>query len=209
VLGSVSGGGAFNLDRPMTVVEAIARAKGLQTTLQARNVVEAADLRRAFLARHGQRMQVDLERLFTRGDLSQNVQLEPEDYLYIPATELRQVYVVGEINTPGAAAYSPNLSVLAAVAEQGGFSSRAWKKNILVVRGSLTQPQTYVVNANEVIAGKTPDFRLEPGDIIYVHYRPWIYAEELLNIATSSFVQSVVITWTGLHVGPLITAPLF
>jgi hypothetical protein len=116
---------------------------------------------------------------------------------------------VGEVRSPGAAAYNPGLSVVSAIAEQGGFTSRAWKHKVLVVRGSINQPQTYVIDVNDVLTAKANDFRLLPGDIIYVNYRPWAYAEDILNMAVSSFIQSVVITWTGLHVGPFITAPIF
>lgn len=209
LLGSVTRGGAFTLDRPMTIVEAIARAKGLVTTLQERNVVEIADFQRAFIARDGRRLPVDFQRLFERGDLSQNIELEPNDYIYLPATELKQVYVVGEVGNPGAEAYKPGLSAVAAIAEAGGFTSRAWQHKVLVIRGSLNSPQTYVVNLRDVLAGKENGFALAPGDIIYVHYRPWIYAENLVNVAATAFIQSVVITWTGLHVGPFITSPIF
>jgi protein involved in polysaccharide export with SLBB domain/capsular polysaccharide biosynthesis protein len=209
VLGSVSRGGVFTLDRPTTIVEAIARAKGMETVLRDRDLVEVADLQRSFLARRGQLIRIDFERLFQRGDLSQNVQLEPNDYLYLPATELKQVYVVGEVGTPGAELYKPGLSVVAVIAEAGGFTQRAWKGKVLVVRGSLNQPQTFAVNVKDILAGNATGFALAPGDIVYVHHRPWIYAEDLLNLAASAFIQSVVITWTGLHVGPFITSPIF
>jgi len=51
LLGSVTHGGVFTLDRPITIVEAVARAHGLQTVLQQSDLVEIADLQRAFLAR--------------------------------------------------------------------------------------------------------------------------------------------------------------
>jgi len=209
VLGSVTAGGVFTLDRPTTILEAIARAKGLETTLRDRDVVDVADLQRSFLARKGQVLRIDFERLFQRGDLSQNVQLEPNDYLYMPATELKQVYIVGEVGNPGAELYKPGLSVVAAIAEAGGFTDRAWKGKVLVVRGSLNQPQTFAVNVKDILSANATGFALAPGDIIYVHHRPWIYAEELVNLAASAFIQSVVITWTGLHVGPFITSPIF
>lgn len=209
VLGSVSRGGVFTLDRPTTIIEAIARAKGMETILRDRDVVEVADLQRSFLARKGQLLRIDFERLFQHGDLSQNIQLEPNDYLYLPATELKQVYIVGEVGNPGAELYKPGLSVVAAIAEAGGFTDRAWKGKVLVVRGSLNQPQTFAVNVKDILSANSTGFALAPGDIIYVHHRPWIYAEDLLNLAASAFIQSVVITWTGLHVGPLITSPIF
>lgn len=54
---------------------------------------------------------------------------------------------------------------------------------------------------------RAPDFRLQPDDIVYVHYRPWIKAEELMDLAARAFVQSATIYWTGIHVGPIISHP--
>jgi protein involved in polysaccharide export with SLBB domain/capsular polysaccharide biosynthesis protein len=202
VLGSVARGGVFTLDRPITVVEAVARARGLQTTLRQRDLVEVADLQRAFLVRKGERMTVDFEKLFQQGDLSQNIALAPNDYLYFPPADLKQVYVVGEVVAPGVAPCTTGTSVLRAIAEQGGFSTRAWKKKVLVIRGSLQHPQTFIIDAGAVLSARMPDFKLEPDDIVYVHARPWIRAEELLDLAASSFVQSAVIAWTDIHIGP-------
>ena len=58
------------------------------------------------------------------------------------------------------------------------------------------------------MSARATDFKLEPRDIVYVHYRPWIKAEELLDTAVSAFVQAAFITWTGGHVGPLIRSPI-
>ena len=208
LLGTVVQKGVYSLDRPTTIIEAIARARGLETGLQRRNLIEIADLQRTFLVRRGQRMPVDFEKLFLRGDLSQNVALEPDDYLYFPPVDMTEVYVVGEVRAPGAVSYSPNTSALGAIASQGGFTDRAWKRKILIVRGSLDRPQTFAVDANDVLSARTMDFKLEPRDIVYVHYRPWIRAEELLDLAATAFVQAAVITWTGGNIGPLIRNPI-
>jgi protein involved in polysaccharide export with SLBB domain/capsular polysaccharide biosynthesis protein len=208
LLGSVVQKGVFTLDRPMTIIEAIARARGLETGLQYRNLVEVADLQRTFLVRRGERMPVDFEKLFLQGDLSQNVPLEPDDYLYFPPADLKEVYVVGEVRTPGAVPFTPNTSALGAITSQGGFTDRAWRKRILVVRGSLNRPETFIVDATDVLNARGADFKLQPRDIIYVHYRPWIKVEELLDLAATAFVQAAVITWTGGNVGPLIRSPI-
>ncbi|HEV2436650.1 MAG TPA: polysaccharide biosynthesis/export family protein, partial [Verrucomicrobiae bacterium] len=97
LLGSVVHAGAFQLDRPTTIVEAIARARGFETVVQERDLIELADLPRTFLVRHGRRVPVDFEKLFLQGDLSQNISLAPGDYLFIPPADLKQVYIVGEV----------------------------------------------------------------------------------------------------------------
>jgi len=202
MLGTVVRKGVFTLDRPTTIIEAVARAQGLETGVSDRTLVELADFSRSFLARGGRHLPVDFEKLFLAGDLSQNVPLEPGDYLYFPANDTRQVYVLGAVLDPGAVNFNPTLGSISAIAMRGGFSTRAWKEHLLVVRGSLNHPQTFVVDASQVLAGEAPDFRLQPHDIVYVSTRPWIRVEEVLDLAASAFIESAVVTWTGVHAGP-------
>jgi len=203
VLGAVGKKGAFPLNRPMTIIEAVSQADGLEMGVTDRSEVVLADLSRSFIARQGKHLPVDFEKLFLEGDLSQNIALEPDDYLYFPSGERPQIYVLGEVRFPGALVFSPHTSTLEAIAVRGGFSDRAWRTRLLVIRGSLDHPQAFVVNAADVLSAKTTDFQLQPRDIVYVSSRPWIRAEDLLDDAASAFVQSVIVTATGLHVDPI------
>jgi protein involved in polysaccharide export with SLBB domain len=146
---------------------------------------------------------VDFQKLFAEGDLAQNISLEPDDYLYFPPKERLQIYVLGEVRYPGGLITAGRTGTLEAIAIRGGFSERAWPKRLLVIRGSLKKPQTFIVNANDILAAKTPDFQLQPKDIVYVGNRPWYKAEELLDLAASAFIQSAVVTKTGLSVTPI------
>lgn len=202
VLGAVTQKGVFLLDRPTTVIEAVAKAGGLETGLFERNTVEQADLPHSFLVRQGNRIDVDFEKLFQQGDLKQNIALEPDDYLYFPSSSLNEIYVLGEVLAPGLMGYKPAASVIGAITERGGFTERAYRQRVLVVRGSLNKPETFALDTKEMLAGKTTNFKLQPKDIVYVAARPWIKAEELLDGATQSFVQAALVTWTGMHATP-------
>lgn len=205
VLGKVARRGVYPLDRPVTVVEAVARAGGFETGLRGRNIVETADFSRAFLVRGDQRMQVDFDKLFRSGDLTQNVVLAPGDYLYFPPAGLQEVYVLGEVRYPGALGFTSSTPTsLAAIAGRGGFTDQAWKGRVLIVRGSLERPQSFVVDTKQILSGQAKDLTLQPRDIVYVSRRPWVRAEELIDLAASSFVQSAILNWTGLKTGPLI-----
>lgn len=199
MLGAIAKGGVFTMDQPLTVIEAVARAGGIQTGLSGVSVTDMADLSRSFLVRHGQRYPVNFEKLFEEGDLSQNVTIEPDDYLYFVANDHREIFVLGAVAFPGSVSYLPNLTAIGAIAAGGGFTDRAWQRRILVIRGSLNKPETFVVNASDILSSKAQDFKLQPKDILYVSQRPWIRAEELLDAAATSFVESAVIMWTGIH----------
>jgi protein involved in polysaccharide export with SLBB domain/capsular polysaccharide biosynthesis protein/Mrp family chromosome partitioning ATPase len=203
ILGAVTKKGSFPLNRPLTLIEAVAQAQGLETRVIDRSLVVQADLTNSFISRQGRHLPVDFKKLFNDGDLSQNIALEPDDYLYFPPAENLQIYVLGEVRFPGALNTQHQTGTLEAIAIRGGFSERAWPKRLLIIRGSLKKPTTFIVNANDVLAAKTPDFQLEPKDIVYVGSRPWYKAEELLDLAATAFVQSAVVTKTGLSVTPI------
>ncbi len=200
VLGSVTAGGVFFMDRPMTVIEAVARAGGLESGLHEQGTVELADLTRSFLARKQQRVPVDFERLFQRGDLAQNVVLEPDDFLYIGAASANEIYVLGAVGNPGVLSFAHKPSVISAISSRGGFGRGAFKSQVLVVRGSLTQPETFVVNVSAILAGKSPDFKLQQKDIVYVSISPWTKAAAILDTATKAFISAFTVTYTGINV---------
>ena len=208
VLGKVVNKGAFELDRPMTILEAIAQAGGLETGLFQLNTVELADLPRSFLIRQNQRVAVDFEKLFLRGDLTQNLLLEPNDYLYFPSSTANEIYLLGSVKSPGAQGLTSEASVLSVITLAGGYTEKAFRQRVLVVRGSISQPRTFIVNLADILAAKHQDFRLEPRDIVYVADRPWARVEELSDMAATAFIQTMVTVWTGGNIGPMITKPL-
>lgn len=208
VLGAVVSSGVFSLDRPTTVIEAVARAGGLETGLYQSGSVELADLTRSFLVRNGQRVSVDFEKLFQRGDLSQNVALDPGDYLYIGAASANEIYVLGQVASPGVLAFAPKPTVISAIASRGGFNAQAFKSRVLVVRGSLNHPETFVVDTADILEGKAPDFKLQQKDIVYVSVNPWMKAAEVIDTAARAFIQAMTVQATTLNLQPLITSPL-
>jgi protein involved in polysaccharide export with SLBB domain len=207
MLGAVMGRGVYNFDRPLSVIEALARAGGLETGLYGRDTVELADLTHSFLVRHGQRVPVDFEKLFQHGDLSQNVPLEPDDFLYFALSSANEIYVLGQVMNPGVAAFLPRTSAMSVIAASGGFSPEAFRSRVLVVRGSVTHPETFIVDAAAILSAKQPDFKLQARDIVYVSKSPWVKAEQVLDTAVTAFVQGFVVNTTSRKVGTAITSP--
>ncbi len=210
MLGNVVGRGAYPLDKPTTIVEAVARARGFVSGAGGRaGSFTLADMSQAFLMRrHADgsfgREPVDFENLFQRGDLQNNKLLAPDDYIYFPPADRDEVYILGEIQSTGALPYSKDLTVLGSIAGRGGFRDSAFRQKILVIRGSLERPQTFVINTDEILRAVVKDFPLQPSDIVYVSRKPWAKAEELLEAASSDFVRAVVVTWTGKNIQPII-----
>jgi protein involved in polysaccharide export with SLBB domain len=226
VLGNVVQRGVFTLDRSVSVLEAIARARGFVTNLPPplmtagavsvpapqRSPLVQADFARSFLVRKGtdgafSRMPVDFEGLLLRGELAHNVALEPDDYLFFPPPDLQEVYVLGAVRGPGMVPFSRDLTALGAIVARGGFTDRAWRQKVLVVRGSLTRPQPLVVDMAAILAAKAPDYPLNNRDIVFVHEKPWAKAQELLELAVMNFAAAFVNGVTYTKISPIITDP--
>ena len=202
IVGSVTQRGVFSLDRPVTLIEAVARARGTETGPAAdRRLGDLADLSRSFVLRGGRKLPVNFEKLFLHGDLAQNVAIEPDDYIHF-ATARNEVLVLGAVQNPGMAEFTAATGALAAVGSRGGFTARAWKQKLLVIRGSFAQPELFTVNA------QLPDVTLRPKDIVYVSDRAWNRPEELLDAAAAAFATSAIARRTELPAAPADDAPI-
>lgn len=76
--------------------------------------------------------------------------------------EYRPVFLLGEVQHPGAYAYHPHMSFLGGVAQAGGFTPRAVKRYAEVVRGTGADKVTGRVDAGAELA---------PGDVVVVQER--------------------------------------
>lgn len=207
ILGKVIDKGVFTLERPITLLEAIARSRGIETGLFESNTVELADMERSFIIRNGRPLKVDFSKLYFEGDLSQNVYLEPKDYIYLASNLSSEYFVFGAVNRPGSQGLTHKATVVSAITRREGFSDDAWRSRVLLVRGSLSEPETHMINVKNVLKGIEPDFPIEAGDIIYVHPRPWYKVEQILDHAMVSYLESAASTWTNVNVPDIIQKP--
>lgn len=81
----------------------------------------------------------------------------------IEVSKYRPFYILGEVRVPGSYAYVNNMSVLNAVAMAGGFTYRANKKYVEIMR---THDQNSQVNKEQPVEAD-----ILPGDIILVKER--------------------------------------
>jgi polysaccharide export outer membrane protein len=199
LLGRVQAPGVYPLTHPTTLLEALAAAGGTSSYVSQRDiplstaVEELADLRRSFIVRRGMLLPVDFERLLNHGDLSQNIYLQPDDFIYLPPATAPQVYVIGAVGQPRSVDYTESLTLAGAIAGAYGTVKDAYLSHVAVVRGSFAQPEINVVNFNHVQRGKRPDVDLRPGDIVYVPYSPYRYLVKYLETVLNTFAASVAI----------------
>ena len=124
--------------------------------------------------------------------MSQNIYLQPDDFVYFPSSVSRDIYVLGAVRTPKAVPRQHN-TLIGAIAEAGGPIKNAYLSQVAIVRGSLDSPKIAVLNYNEIITGKAPNVLLEPRDIVYVPYSPYRFLTKYLDLILLTFVRAVAI----------------
>jgi protein involved in polysaccharide export with SLBB domain len=191
VLGRLNSPGIYPLTAPMTVVEAISRAGGLFTSAFSGTTEELADLHHSFLIRNGHPLAVDFHALLRNGDMSQNIYLQPDDYLYLPSALSKEVQVLGAVRVPRAVGFMDQVTLLSAVSSAGGPDVGAQLTHVAIVRGSLTQPEIAVVDLSAILTGKQPDVKLEPRDIVYVPTSSLESLSKYAGLIVDCFVRTV------------------
>jgi len=154
---------------------------------------DIADLHRSFVIRNGRMLPVDFYRLLKEGDMSQNIYLQPDDFVYLPSVVTREVYVLGAVLQPRSVACREQMSLVAAIADAQGTIKDAYLSHVAVVRGSLSHPEIAVVDYKAIVRGRSPDVLLEPGDIVYVPLTPYHTLERYANMILNTFVSTVAI----------------
>lgn len=133
-----------------------------------------ADLKRAFLLRSGEKVAVDMNALMVEGDFSQDMQLQPEDVLFIPPNLIDRVYVVGAVKEPKVIPYRRGLKILDAILEAGGFGEYADLSHVSILRGRSPKlgdkANEIPVDIEALIKKRRFDLNLalKPGDYVAV-----------------------------------------
>lgn len=226
VLGRLNKPGVYPMAGPTTLLESIALAGGTARSLSDVTTEELADLRHSFVVRQGTMLPVDFHRLLREGDMSQNIFLQPDDFVYVPSALAQEVYVLGAVKLPRAIAFGDRMTLVSAMAhawgpqkydflaqvDPGPFTKDAYLSHVAIVRGSLATPQIAVVNFNDIVKGRAPDVRLEPGDIIYVPNSPYTTLKRYVNMVLNTFVTTIAanegIRWGGGQVGVGVSVPV-
>jgi len=199
ILGQVQAPGIYNLSAPMTLLEALYTAGGALSRSSFRQQDTAgisddlADWRHSFVLRNGRLLPVDFRRLVQQGDLSQNIYLLPDDFIYLPIATAREVYVLGAVTQARAVPYRQGLTAAGAIAGAYGTVNGAYMHHVAVLRGSLSHPEIAIVDYRNVLKGLAPDMPLQPGDIVYVPFSPYRYLYRYAQLILDTFVSSVAI----------------
>jgi polysaccharide export outer membrane protein len=134
VMGEVTRPGQYSLTQRSKVLDLLAEAGGVVTTMAA----DTATLLRADGSKH----ELDLFELF-RGNPEHNPAILPGDTLYVPRAP--QFYVYGEVQRPGTYRLERRMTVSQAISAGGGLTPRGTERRATVKRRGATGAETAVI----------------------------------------------------------------
>lgn len=162
-------------DIPLTVLEAINGAGGLNPEADQRNIT---------LTRDGNTYSINLLSLYEGGNISQNVMLKHGDVLNVPDNSFNKIFVMGEIAGGSSGSLSVGgvgggrsiimnkgrMTLTEAISDAGGISQvTSDAARIFVFRSGIKKPEIYHLNAKSPDALLLADrFPLQPRDLIYI-----------------------------------------
>jgi polysaccharide export outer membrane protein len=181
VLGEVRTAGAYPIATPRSILDVLALAGGLTPIADRHILIE----RRSEPGKVAQ--------YYYSNDpyqaMKTQVSVSPGDTVMVAKAGM--VYVLGDVNRPGAYVMSNSesqLTILQAVALAGGLTKTAKQGRARLIRnesgGKYSDRQ---VSLAELQQGKTPDVGMQPGDILYV---PFSYGKNLAVFGASSIAAS-------------------
>ncbi len=186
VMGAVNKPGTFQIRGARTLLEVLSLAQGLapgagSTAIVMRGTAAGSaasregDAPAAFAAAQAGTLppsnfvEVKLKDLLQAGDPQQNVLVYPGDIVKVMSAGL--VYIVGEVNKPGAFPMNDHekLTILNALALGEGLKATAAGKNARVIRTLDTGTRQEVpINLSDILNGKAPDVPLQARDVVFV-----------------------------------------
>lgn len=96
----------------------------------------------------------------------------PQVHILVKEFNSRRLFVLGQVKNAGKFSIVHDMSIIEAIALAGGFTNLADIDNVVVTRRDETGKEVrYVLNVDAIVSGKTNNFYLLPGDIVFVRER--------------------------------------
>ena len=152
VFGEVRNPGSYPLEKEMTVLEAISVAGGPSQ--------DADQQKLELLRKEGSEQKkiiLNLRDLLNANDGAKEWLIQDGDVIYQPRAEF--FFVLGEVNKPGTYKLEEGMTVTKAISVAGGFTERASKNKVQIMREENGKQVSHRAKSNELI---------QPQDIIEV-----------------------------------------
>ncbi len=170
VVGAVKDPGEIKIKEGDRVIDPIARSGGLLYINDWMGGRTIANLKASYISRKGVKLDVDFDKLLRLGDMNYNVPVEKGDFIYIADAENSSVYILGEVTNPQLIPYNRDISLVEALSRSGGFTHKAEKSRVIVLRNSGLGNEFVYVDVESLLYGSKDEQNmiLKEGDIVYV-----------------------------------------
>jgi len=217
IVGRIRAPGEYSISGPIRLREAIAESGGLLTSDSSYDGQQGsfdekqtrpsytkegsgpraafASLKKSFLIRDGNKLNIDFDRLMYSADESQNIYLRPGDYIHVAPAEVQDIFALGAVARPQRISYTKGLTIMGALTSTSGWIQGTYGadiRKVLVIRGSLECPCVSQIDVKKILAGKARDFYLRPGDVLYFQNKKMRFGRELVRLAIDAFLYSFV-----------------
>lgn len=195
IFGKVENGGVYSLDTPTTVRQAIAKAQGIALGKYHDSWIPIHNYKESWLIRNGEKIPVNFESLMTKDDFSEDIYIRPGDVIYIASALGREVYLMGEVNQQQSQPFTAGLTLTQLIsgldAGAGGYNQdTADIKRVVILRDALNEPKVFKVNLEAIMRGREHNVFLEPGDIVYVPEKSFLFTRNLVKAMVRTFVTT-------------------
>jgi polysaccharide export outer membrane protein len=96
---------------------------------------------------------------------------EPQVVVTIKDRNSQKISVLGQVAKPGQVAYYPNMTIVDAIANAGGFTGIAAKNSVNLRREVAGNIQTRTYPVADISEGRSPNVMVLPGDVLVVDER--------------------------------------
>lgn len=132
--------------------------------------IEEIDLARSYILRENEKINLDMERLFYENDLSQNIELMPNDTIVLHDRYGLRITAIGEITRPGIIGYRRGMTLLDVILESGGLTDYARPSGTKVIRKGEGDNIIIKVDLDDILYDGEikKNILIEPGDTVIV-----------------------------------------
>jgi polysaccharide export outer membrane protein len=177
IFGGGVNSGVYSLNQRTTLLQLLCQLEQQSPSTEASGAgrsssigVRDADLKNAYVQRNGEKVKQNFYNLFIHGQTSEDIVIEPNDAIFIPAYIDRNVYVMGAVVSPKSIEYREGLTVMEAILGAGGFTKFASPNDTIIYRKENNKEVTLKVKAKRLMSDGdlTQNVMLKPGDYIIV-----------------------------------------
>jgi len=170
LFGAVREPGKYPVTDNTRLTDFIAAGRGSAVGILDDNTVDMADFTSSYLIRDGKVLPVDFYKAIHDGDPLHNIRIFPSDIVFIAKREDSRVFVIGEVKRPRIVNWTRNTTFIEVLGQAEGLADEHWGIALVLRRpkergGALA---VYRINISDTIAGRSPNYNLASGDILYI-----------------------------------------